>query len=392
VRVAASTARPPSAADRQFCSTLLPKVSRTFALSITVLPEALREAICVAYLLCRAVDTIEDDATVTGRARERLFDVFDELMSNDAADPSAFEELSAELDLGAGTDDQTLCMGAGAVFRCFRSLTLTQRSVIRPHVLEMSRGMREYTFHADRTGRLRLRDMEELERYCYFVAGTVGKLLTGLFEDHVPDLSKQELAQVRARAISFGLALQMVNIVKDVAADHVRGDCFLPEETARSAGVSLENILEPAYRAGGLEVVKAVCARAREHLRRAEEYTLVWPSDRGRDVRLFCSVPLALALATLHEVERGCDTLVPGKTPKISRHAVMQIFSDAEFAIRRNDTLRWMLAYYASGAYLSAFGHERSAENSGTRARVATTDAPPSGVVRIATFLEETAK
>jgi farnesyl-diphosphate farnesyltransferase len=375
----------PSEDDYAFCATLLPKVSRTFALSITVLPESLREAVRVSYLLCRAVDTIEDDAVIKGATREQLFDLFDALMSDDGTDPGDFERMTAELDLGAGTDDQTLCLSAGAVFRCFRALPIGQRAVIRPHVLEMSRGMREYTDRADRIGRLRLRDMDELERYCYFVAGTVGKLLTGLFEEHIGELPRQAATALRARAISFGLALQMVNIVKDVAADHVRGDCFLPEEVASGAGVPLDRILDPEHRPAGLEVVRAVCRRAREHLRRAEEYTLVWPADRGRDVRLFCTVPLALALATLHEVERGSDTLVPGKTPKVSRQAVMKIFADADFAIRRDDTLRWMLAYYASGAYLDdQAGSRPAAPPAPERAQPFSSEGPTSGVVRLA--------
>jgi farnesyl-diphosphate farnesyltransferase len=344
-----STARMASDMDREFCAEMLPKVSRTFALSITALPESLRDAVRVAYLLCRIVDTVEDDAQLCGENRERLFDLFDLLMVDDRADTSPFERLSTELGIGAGTEDQRLCVGAGAVFRCFRALVLVQRTAIRPHVLEMSRGMREYTHQADRVGKLRLRDLEELERYCYFVAGTVGKLLTALFESEVPGLSRQVVAGVRARAVSFGLALQMVNIVKDVAADHQRGDCFLPEELAKSAGVSLDDILEPSRRDAGLMVVRAVCGRAREHLRRAEEYTMLWPVDGGRQVRLFCTVPLALALATLREVEHGADTLVVGKTPKVSREMVVQLFADANVAIERNDTLRWMLSYYASG-------------------------------------------
>ncbi|MBL8742584.1 MAG: squalene/phytoene synthase family protein, partial [Myxococcales bacterium] len=50
-----------SKADRAFCDEVLPGVSRTFALSIQALVPELREAICVAYLLCRIVDTVEDD-------------------------------------------------------------------------------------------------------------------------------------------------------------------------------------------------------------------------------------------------------------------------------------------------------------------------------------------
>lgn len=346
--------RGPSAQDWSFCATMLPKVSRTFALSIGALPPELCDAIRVAYLLCRAVDTIEDDAVIAADVRERLYDLFDLLMTDDGADPTALEQLSEEHALGAGTDDHTLCTHVGAVFRCYRALPIEQMAAIRPHVLEMSRGMREFTRRADRVGRLRLENLDELERYCYFVAGTVGKLLTALFEDHVGPLPQHLLTPIRARSVSFGLALQLVNIVKDVAEDLPRGDCFLPEELAAGEGVRLDDILEPENRDAGLAIIRRVCERARDHLERAEQYTLLWPAVEGADVRMFCTVPLVLALATLREVEQGADTLVAGKTPKISRQAVGAIFADARVAVQRNDTLRWMIGYYAGGAYLRA--------------------------------------
>ncbi|HHH28434.1 MAG TPA: NAD-dependent epimerase/dehydratase family protein [Polyangiaceae bacterium] len=349
----------PSPEDWQFCDAMLPKVSRTFALSIMALPSSMRAAVRLAYLLCRAVDTIEDDAVVKGAARERLYDEFDRLMANDERDPSDFESMCAEVELGKGTDDQILCEGAGSIFRCFRSLDPKQRAAIRPHVEEMSRGMREFTRRADAVGKLRLRDLEELERYCYFVAGTVGKLLTALFELEVPGLPSHILTPLRARAVSFGLGLQIVNIVKDVAEDHMRGDCFLPEQLAEGEGITLDTILLPENREAGLRVVRAVCARAREHLQSAEEYTLLWPAEEAESVRLFCVVPLVLALATLREVEEGDTTLRPGQKPKISRDAVMQIWADAQHAVKRNDNLRWMIGFYAGGAYL---GSERYPE------------------------------
>ena len=341
-------------ADWRFCAELLPKVSRTFALSIGALSDELRDAIRVAYLMCRAVDTIEDDALVTGERREVLYDVFDSLLANDHTDPAQFEALALRYGLGGDSDDAALCADVGAVFRCFRALPYTQRAAIRPHVGEMSRGMREFTRRADRVGKLRLRSLDDLERYCYFVAGTVGKLLTSLFELTVPDVPDHVLTMIRARSVSFGLALQMVNIVKDVAEDHVRGDCFLPEELAEAEGITLDEILDVNHRDKGLRIVAAVCARAQEHLRRAEQYTLLWPAEAGADVRLFCVVPLVLALATLREVQEGGDALTVGRTPKITRQTVGQIWSDAHVAIKRNDTLRWMIGYYAGGAHLNS--------------------------------------
>lgn len=331
------------AADRAFGAALLPKVSRTFALSIEALPGDLREAVRVAYLACRILDTIEDEPRLPGGARASLFDAFDDLLADDRASAHDFEQIADALIAEAPAAEKELCRGAGSVFRVFRALAPSQRDAIRPYLQEMSRGMREYAERADGAGgRLRLCDLDDLERYCYFVAGTVGHLLTALFEQTVPALSAETRAELSARAVSFGIGLQLVNIVKDVAVDHARGDCFLPQSLAAEHGVSLERLLDASEQQGALAMVRAVCARARVHLQRAEAYTALWPEGDGEAVRLFCAVPLALALATLREVEAGHDTLQPDRTPKVSREVVARVLGEAQRAVARNDRLARM--------------------------------------------------
>jgi len=320
-------------ADRAFCGEMLPGVSRTFALSIQALPEELRDAVCVAYLLCRIVDTIEDDRRVEPALRQSLFDAFDAVLDGaQRGDASRAHELEAKavaVALGPTETERKLVAAAGASFRVFAALPEAQRLAIAPRVAEMSRGMRAYALRADAEGGLRLRDVPDLEKYCYYVAGTVGELLTDLFSltCSVDAATRRELD---ARAISFGLGLQLVNILKDVAEDSVRGDCFLPVGTAAEHGLTLDRLLMPAERAKGLALLRYLSARAREHLDRAEEYTLLWPATAaGGDVRLFCTVPLALALATLREVEVGTDALIPGRAPTVSRALVIAVFEEA---------------------------------------------------------------
>ena len=331
--------------DTEFCSTILPRVSRTFALSIAALPDSLRAAVRSSYLLCRVVDSIEDEPTLEGAHRNELFDIFDRLL-DDGADAAELELACARASVGGTGADGELCRGAGAVFRTFRALPPSQRNTIRPHVLEMSGGMRSY---CARGVALRLADLADLERYCYFVAGTVGNLLTLLFEETVEGLSEELRGALRERAVSFGIGLQMVNVVKDVAADfRERGVCFLPLDLAREHGLAVERLLDPAMRDAGVAVVRAVCARAREHLRRAEEYVALWPTSgrsgrAGRTVRLFCVVPLALALATLRAVEQGDDTLRAGTEPKVSRTTVARILAEATGAAASNRTLAALL-------------------------------------------------
>jgi farnesyl-diphosphate farnesyltransferase len=340
--------------DEALSRALLPKVSRTFALSIEALPAELRRAVRAAYLLCRIVDSIEDAEALDRGLREELFDHFDRSMIDDALDPAPLERaFAAALDDVAGSlsvAERRLCLEAGATLRIFRRLPVAQREAIRPRVLEMSRGMREYAAR-DRSGRGRIsiQDLPDLERYCYFVAGTVGLMLTELFLQRVAVDDPAARRGLQETAVSFGVGLQLVNIAKDVAADASRGGCFLPRDLAREQGLSLARLLEPDQRESGLAVIRRVTHRAREHLRRAQEYTGLWPLPGGEAVRYFCAVPLALALLTLEEVERGDRTLRPGQAPAVSRATVLRIVAEARQAARDPGDLEDFLARCRGG-------------------------------------------
>jgi farnesyl-diphosphate farnesyltransferase len=330
-------------ADRLFCADVLSEVSRTFALSIAALPGRLRAPIEAAYLVCRIADTIEDDRRLAADLREQLFDAFDEALGDDRSG-AVLDRLAVASELGRGTESQRLCAGTRKVFRCFHALPLSQRSAIRPHIAELARGMRELAPARP------FREVCELERYCYFVAGTVGKLLTAIFELDVAGLGESARRFVRARAVAFGIGLQLVNIAKDVAEDFERGDCFLPADLAARHGVPLAEVLETRHRSAALGVVQDVCTLARAHLRHARAYTLAWPADAAHDVRVFCAVPLALALATLVEIESGRGVLLRGATPKVARSMVVRIFADVRRAARSDEALGAMLDNLENGA------------------------------------------
>jgi farnesyl-diphosphate farnesyltransferase len=338
--LALSTAFPSaSPVDHQLCRDALPRVSRTFALSIEALPDELRDAVRAAYLLCRVVDTIEDGDGLGVHQRLRLFDEFERVLGSDQADPSRLEQDCRELMLGVDAAERSLCLRAGAVFRVFRGLPLAQRQAIRPWVEEMAHGMREHVLRAGPDGRLRIGSLPELERYCYFVAGTVGRLLTELFCQALGPASSAGRSTLDELGVSFGIGLQLVNVVKDVAEDWERGACFVPRQLVAEAGIAFEQLLEPRHREQALQVVDALCDRARHHLERAKRYTELWPLPEGAPMRLFCTVPLALALATLRELDGSDRTLRIGTGPKLSREAVLRILEDAGRAVYSNRAL-----------------------------------------------------
>lgn len=324
-----------------FCDHILEAVSRTFALSIRRLPQPLSGAVQTAYLLCRIVDTVEDDRAVTASVRRALFDAFDAaVVGADASDlgpARAFEALAVSSPLGSGSE-RALALNATVVFRAFGALTEAERRAILPRILEMSRGMREYSARADTDGTLRIQDLQDLERYCHFVAGTVGELLTDLFALGCP-LAPARRAALGERAARFGLGLQLVNVLKDVAEDAARGDCFLPLSCAKEYGVSIARMFEPFERTAALRLCRFLSARAREHLEAAAEYTLLWPEDdAGATARLFCAGPLALALGTLRQIELGTDAFMRHSAPGVSRDFVVSVFSELETAAKNGVT------------------------------------------------------
>lgn len=333
---------PPSiSADRRFCQAILPEVSRTFALSIDRLPERLREPVRVAYLLCRIVDTVEDSTCRPLSEREQLFVAFDTLMSDDTAALAVFLSLTPRL-RGAAADLR-LCQRADAVFNCFRALPEAQRRAIRPSVLTMSEGMLAYARRFEVSPLASISDVDDLERYCYFVAGTVGEFLTALFLDFCEIPAESLRAEIRQRAVAFGLGLQLVNIVKDVADDLERGVCFLPQALLRSHELTTESLLDPQTRERGLALMAELCGVARQHLQGAAEYTLLWPAATGAAIRLFCAVPLGLAMATLSVVEAGESSLRRGQNPKVSRIRVAEIIARSTAAAASQPLLSALL-------------------------------------------------
>ena len=356
-RVPRCTAAVPALAtaeDLAFCRAALPRVSRTFALSIEALPEGLREAVRTAYLLCRVVDTIEDGAGLRLTDRLQLFAELERALAGDEVDPRALELRCRALMGAVEPDERTLCEHAGAVLRAYRALPRAQRQAIRPWVEEMARGMKEHVLRSGPSGRLELDSLPELERYCYFVAGTVGRLLTELFCLVLPAASAAERAALEELGVSFGIGLQLVNIVKDAADDIARGACFLPKQLAAEAGVELAELLAPERRGQALSVIGALCERARHHLERAKRYTELWPLPEGAAMRLFCAVPLALALGTLDQVERGDRALRSGPAPKMSREAVGRILGQAARAVRSHSGLDELWQTVSSASARSA--------------------------------------
>ncbi|MDH3496463.1 MAG: squalene/phytoene synthase family protein [Gemmatimonadota bacterium] len=303
-------------ADRAFCRAILPRVSRTFALGIRLLPDGLEQAVRVSYLLCRIADTIEDTADLHADAKAALLARWRAALDDGGPDAAPLGTAFP----GPRTDEERLVREAGRVLRCFRALAPGERAAIRPWVQEMSDGMAE--FAARRAGRdgplAALASVAELDRYCYYVAGTVGHLLTGLFRIHYPRIGPTCYARLDGLATSFGLGLQLTNIIKDVADDRRRGWSFVPRDLCAAAGLHPDELQLPERHLDARRVMQALIAKARGHLRDALSYCTTLPSAAYR-IRIFCLTSLYFAIRTLRLAERDPRLLDPRHKVKITR-------------------------------------------------------------------------
>ncbi|HXV87439.1 MAG TPA: phytoene/squalene synthase family protein [Gemmatimonadales bacterium] len=323
--------------DRAFCHAALPRVSRTFAVSIRLLPPQLEYTTLVAYLLCRVADTIEDATALSPEEKRRLLEAWSRGLDDGGPEPDPVRSVFSR----PATDEERLAWGSDRVLREFRGFSPAVRAAIRPWVQEMCSGMAEYA------GRRTLGDawlteigtLGDLDRYTYYVAGTVGHLLTDLFGLHAAAVRPSRLARLRALATSFGRGLQLTNIIKDVADDRRRGWSFVPRQLCDVCGVRPEDLQDGRHREGARQVMLALITKAKGHLTDALAYTTTIPR-REYGIRMFCLSALYFAVRTLRLAEGEPRLLDPGHRVKISRAAVHRTLLAARCVAPSNTLVR----------------------------------------------------
>ena len=176
--------------DWEFCKESLLNVSRTFARPIELLDQPLRVAVTCGYLLCRIADTVEDMPSLRLEQREDLYNRFLRVLSGHE-EPASFAAAFSKVATG-DHPDLRLSRNLPAVMRVFRSLSVDKQQACSRWITEMAVGMHLYSRRTpDAKGLNALYNEQDLQRYCYFVAGTVGHMLTELFLSELKDVSPE---------------------------------------------------------------------------------------------------------------------------------------------------------------------------------------------------------
>jgi len=312
---------------------LLRSVSRTFYLSVRILPEALRGTMGIAYLLARASDTIADSdgANVATRLR-RLADFETMIQGGGNANLHAI----IQRDIQPRNEGERALMAAlPQVIERFGAFEPWEWKETQELLANIIRGQsNDLRTFPDSDSVAALADADSLEDYTYLVAGCVGEWWTRIAFHHYPRYSAQAEADLMPLASAFGKGLQLVNILRDIRADLADGRCYLPADELQKMGVAPANLRETPSEAE--PVFNAWLKKARSYLDQGRDYIR---AIRPKRIRIACYLPWRLAGQTV-DLMVSRPPLLRSEKVKVPRSAVYGAMFRSLFAAVSNIPVR----------------------------------------------------
>ncbi len=349
-------AAPPS--DLAYCRRVLPLVSRTFALNTRLLRGRLGTAVRNAYLLCRAADALEDSWNASDGASDGASEgprtasevrarFGDFLRALDGSNEACSDLIRKAAPRSEGRPDLELVTHLDALLRVLDGLPEMDRAAVSTCVKTLAGGMAEFAARAaERPAQAPYLDSEdELDHYCWVVAGCVGVMLTELYanEYRADNLELQKRRLQLAPVV--GEALQLTNILLDWPSDLRRGRCYVPADWVAEEGLTPADLVDrdrPEVR----RLAERLEKKARASLARVPDYVDLIPVPHVR-YRLFCLWPALWAQRSLRYARRDPEFPWGPRRPKLPRGQIWEAAVESLFFSHHAPTLRRM--YAASG-------------------------------------------
>jgi farnesyl-diphosphate farnesyltransferase len=309
---------------------LLKGVSRSFYLTLRVLPAGMRDPIGLAYLLARAADTIADTSLIPPDQRLALLLALRDQVNGDHDNAAPIRRMAAEVAARqTQSDEKVLLESLEPALAVLAQLSEPDRHAVREIVTTLTQGM-EFdlrTFPDEASGRIvALHAYEALDRYTYLVAGCVGEFWTKMTYAHLPGTLKGDPETMLRRGVRYGKALQMTNVLRDCGKDLRIGRCYLPESMLERYGLHPPDLLLPVNSVRAQPLLFELLRTTLDHFREAVDYTLAIPASSVR-LRLACLWPILIGLETLLLLVDNRDWLDPAKVSKVRRSDVYRIIA-----------------------------------------------------------------
>lgn len=312
-------------ANNELLTDLLKDVSRSFYLTLRVLPMAIRPQIGLAYLLARTTDTIADTEIIPVEQRLKSLQALRDRILGHTTAALEFGELSRHQ---ASASEGLLLQRIEESISLLQTMSAADQKLIR-EVLDVITSGQELDLKRFAGVRppeggtpnvIALQNDAELDDYTYRVAGCVGEFWTKMCRAHLFPQATLDDAQLLSDGIRFGKGLQLVNILRDMPRDLQQGRCYLPKDGVSSVGLTPEDLLKAENEPKLRPLYNIWLNRAEAHLKAGWLYTNTIPRGQMR-VRLACAWPILIGLKTIGRLRTG-NVLNLQQRIKISRGEV----------------------------------------------------------------------
>jgi farnesyl-diphosphate farnesyltransferase len=316
-------------------SEVLRSVSRSFYLSIRILPGRLRDPVALAYLLARATDTIADTVDVPAKVRgEGLRGLANAIQGESSLDASA--KLRASFaPLQKNEAERALIKSLPACLGWLDKIGNDDRADVRSVLNKINRGQTlDLERFADVSEIRALPTAADLDEYTYLVAGCVGEFWTRICGRHLKPFADRSEAEMIELGVSYGKGLQLINILRDAGTDLRAGRCYFPNEEMVALGLEPWGILREPEKF--LSIMQPWIDKAQGGIKAGIEYSC---AIQNRRVRFATALPALIGgrtLALLREAGAG----VLERKVKIKRREVRAIVSSMVGRLASRDAIR----------------------------------------------------
>jgi farnesyl-diphosphate farnesyltransferase len=296
---------------------VLRSVSRSFYLSIQFLPAQLREPIGLAYLLARTTDTVADTAQIPVSMRMETLKLLSNCIQGTASRDVVVELVASFVSLQKNASERQLLQSLPECLACLEGMEHADRADIRVVLEKITRGQMLDLQRFDNPQEIRaLNTAADLDEYTYLVAGSVGEFWTRLCFRHVHHFATRTEDEMLALGKRYGMALQLINVLRDAGSDFRMGRCYFPDHELNAVHLTPSQILseserfQPIYRTW-LENAKAALTSGMEYSR----------AIRNRRVRAATVLPALIGARTLALLDAAGPAVLQ-RTVKVPRREV----------------------------------------------------------------------
>ena len=316
-----------------FETTILRSVSRSFYLSIRFLPAQLRERIALAYLLARTTDTVADTSKISNSVRIETLKMLSDGIQGKASREVVVDLTASFVPLQENQSERQLLESLPDCLAWLdERIEQADRTDIRVVLEKITHGQMLDLQRFDNPKEIRaLSTATDLDEYTYLVAGCVGEFWTRLCFRHVQNFATLSENEMLALGKRYGMALQLINVLRDAGSDLRAGRCYFPEYELSAAHLAASQILSEPERFQS--IYRAWLEKAKAGLECGMQYSRAIENRRVRAATVLPALIGARTLALLDET--GAAAL--HRTVKVSRREVRKMISSlaVTFASRK---------------------------------------------------------